>query len=172
MIEFKIISSPDRSQISSYQHFGAELTFGNLEGDMLIDDPGLAPLQLRVRLSGGQITLENVDESVEVRLNGHAITSIMPLKEKDNISVGKTSIQFIRLDLEPAIPPEPMEYRNAAGRFTPNSKEQALLDGLGFLERSSGSSSGTPRTTGMPKPPVPPVPGRMPPIPPPLPKKS
>lgn len=173
MIEFKIISTTDRSQISTYQHFAAELTFGKTEGDMLIDDPQLAPLQLRVRISGSQITLENMGAEVEARLNGRPIEGIVPLKEKDNISVGKTSIQFIRLNLEPATPPDPVEYRNAAGRFTSNSKEKALLDGLEYLERSSGPGLSRPQAgAGMPKPPVPPTPGRMPPIPPPLPKKS
>ncbi|MGZ3712744.1 MAG: FHA domain-containing protein, partial [Bdellovibrionota bacterium] len=172
MIEFKIISTADRSQLSTYQHFGAELTLGRTEGDMLIDDPQLGPLQLRIRVSAGQSTLENTDESVETRLNGRPIEGIVPLKEKDNVTVGKTSIQFLRLDLEPATVPEPIEYRNAAQRFAEGTKEKALLDGLEYLERSSVPGSGNSRigipSPPKPKPPIPNIPGRMPPVKPPL----
>lgn len=179
MIEFKIISTVDRSQIASYQHFGAELSLGKTEGDMLIDDPQLANLQLRVRVGAGQTTLENADPSVEVRLNGRAIDGETPMKEKDSVSVGKTSIQFLRLDLNPMPVPDPIEYRNAAGRFTPESKEQAVLDALEHLERQSDESviaaTSVPRpgtNPAIPSVPKPPLPGRMPPVPPPFPKKS
>lgn len=180
MIEFKIISTADKSQISTYQHFGSELTMGSTEGEMLIDDPQLAPLQLRVRVAGGRASLENLGNQVEVRLNGKAIDGEVPLKEKDNVSIGKTSIQFLRLDLSTPTPPDPVEYRNAAGRFTPGSKEQAMLDALSLLERQTATSF----TSAPPPPPraggakPPPLPGRAPPLPPgspplpPLPKKS
>lgn len=179
MIEFKILSSPDRSQIASYQHLGAELTLGKSEGDMLVDDPQISALQIRVRLMGGQAVLQNADPAVEIRLNGRPVDGEIPIKEKDNISMGKTSIQFTRLDLEPPSPPPPVEYRNAAGRFTPESKEQAMLDALQFLERQSedqriASSAPPPPMRGQP--PLPPgAPRVKPPLPPgmpPLPKKG
>ncbi|MGE3262583.1 MAG: FHA domain-containing protein [Bacteriovoracia bacterium] len=180
MIEFKIISTVDRSQIGNYQHLGAELTIGSADGEMLIDDPQIAALQLRVRVAGGQPTLENLEPGVEARLNGRPFEGTVPLKEKDNVSVGKTSIQILRLDLSTIAAPEPIDHRNALTRFASDTKEKAILDGLEYLERQAGESqSGTPSppVPGAPRPAIPPLPGRKPPplpggMPPPLPKKT
>lgn len=180
MIEFKIITCPDKSQQATYQHLGTELTIGKVEGDMVVDDPAFASLQLRIRLAGEKAaTLENLDETVEVRLNGKAISGVVPLKEKDNLTVARTTINFSRLDSALPQAPEPHEHANARERFAPGSREQALLDALKFLESSiveaapatppplPGAKSSPPNPPGMAKPP--PLPGGMPP---PLPRKN
>ncbi len=163
MIEFKIIVAPDKSQQSTYQHLGNQLTFGQTEGDMLIDDPALAPLQIRVFAQGQGFFLENLDEDIEIRLNGRPFENPAPLKERDSISMGRTTVSFSRLDLNPPTPPEPFQHPQAASRFVEGSREKAILDALEHLEKSSSA--------GMPKPP--PLPGAGgPPKPPPLPKKG
>ncbi|HEY8278247.1 MAG TPA: hypothetical protein VIH99_01400 [Bdellovibrionota bacterium] len=173
MIEFKVIASPDKSQQATYQHLGSELIFGQSEGEMIIDDPAFGPTQLKVKIDGeGKASIENLNTNIEVRLNGKAITGEMPLKEKDNVTVARTTINFARLDGGP--PPLPEAYENplVKDRVVPGSKERALLDALEFLEKRAPESGATPlseNTAGGPVIP-PPVPlNGMPPLPPPLP---
>lgn len=199
MIEFKIITCPDKSQQATYQHLGQELTMGKSDGDMIVDDPAFGALQLRVKVEGAGATLENLNMGTEVRLNGKAISGVVPLKEKDNLTVARTTINFTRLDTAPLAPPEPFENSAAKERFTPGSKEQVILDVLAHLEKTTpdaGGAGGPPPVPGSPsakpplpggakpplpgasaqpplpggaKPPLPPTPGGAPP---PLPKKS
>jgi hypothetical protein len=197
MIEFKIITCPDKSQQATYQHLGTELTIGKSEGDMVVDDPAMAGLQLRVKLEGEKnATLENLHLGVEVRLNGKAVSGVVPLKEKDNLTVSRTTINFSRLDSQPLQPPEPYQHPGARERLTPGSKEQTILDALEFLEsKTPEPASASPQpskppvpggaqppkpplpagSAGPPKPPLPPGMSAPPPLPgggPPLPKKS
>lgn len=177
MIEFKIITCPDKSQQANYQHLGSELTFGKSEGDMVVDDPGFGALQLRIKLEADKTaTLENLNPSLEVRLNGKPINGIALLKEKDNLTVARTTINFSRLDASPLVPPERYEHPNARERFTPGSKEQLILDALAFLEQSSSDSGAAASPPPLPpganaSPPKPPLPGAGAAMPPPLPKK-
>lgn len=169
MIEFKIISSPDRSQQATYQHTGSSLTLGQSEGDMIIDDPAIAPLQLRIYWEGTSFVLENLAEEIEVRLNGRPFQGPVPLKEKDNLIMGRTTLNFSRLDLKPLTPPEPFQYPHASTRFVEGSREKTLLDVLEHLENAELPSAPTvappPRPPGV-KPPLPPG------APPPLPRKT
>jgi hypothetical protein len=166
MIEFKIISCPDKSQQATYQHLGAELTIGKAEGDMVVDDPAMGALQLRVKIEGEKnATLENLNPTVEVRLNGKPVTAVVPIKEKDNLTVSRTTINFSRLDTTPLLPPEPFQHPNARERFSPGSKEQAILDALKYLEDHSGNPPLPPGAGAKP----PPIPGGgavKPPLPP------
>lgn len=190
MIEFKIITCPDKSQQATYQHLGTELTLGKAEGDMIVDDPAMAAAQLRVKVESGGATLENLNLGVEVRLNGKAISSVVPLKEKDNLTVSRTTINFTRLDTGGLTAPEPYTHPNVKERFSAGSKEQIMLDVLAHLEKVT-PDVGSPPTPGVkpplpggaPKPPLPPgasagppplpnaskppsPPGGMPPLPP------
>ena len=181
MIEFKIITCPDKSQQASYQHFGRELVVGKTEGDMLIDDPSLGAQQFRVKVEADKIaTIENLNPAVELRLNGKGISGIVPLKEKDNITISRTTINFSRLDLAPIPIPARYEHPNFNERFTLGSKEKAMLDVLQHLEEKTPDSGITPPIPGAGGPPKPPLPGgAKPPLPPggggsppPLPKKT
>lgn len=189
MIEFKIITCPDKSQQATYQHLGQEMTLGKADGDMIVDDPALGALQLRVKVEGTGATLENLNLGVEVRLNGKAISGVVPLKEKDNLTVSRTTINFTRLDTQGLEVPAPYENPMAKERFTPGSKEQVILDVLTHLENVTpaagggmppvpGAGGAKPPLPGGAKPPLPPTPGVKPPLPPgagsspPLPKKG
>lgn len=159
MIEFKIITSPDKSQQAIYQHLGTELILGRDEGDMIIDDPALGPKQLRIKVKSDSATIENLNPSVEVRLNGKAISGESPLKEKDNLTMARTTINFSRIDTAPLVPPEPFENSLSKNRVVEGSKEKAILDVLGQLESQAKDIAI----------PAPPIPGGKP--PPPLPKR-
>ncbi|MGZ3650465.1 MAG: hypothetical protein ACXVB9_22530 [Bdellovibrionota bacterium] len=179
MIEFKIITCPDKSQQATYQHVGRELLLGKTDGEMIIDDPGIGPVQLKIVVeSDRSATLENLNTSIEVRLNGKAIAGVTPLKEKDNVTVARTTINFSRLDLTSLPVPETFVHPNEKERFTIGSKEKAILDVLDHLEKNPGQppipdGSGArppPPLPGGAKPPLPP--GRAASPPPPLPKKT
>lgn len=163
MIEFKIITCPDKSQQATYQHLGQEMTIGKADGDMIVDDPALGALQLRVKVEGAGATLENLNLPVEVRLNGKAISGVVPLKEKDNLTVSRTTINFTRLDTQGLDMPPAYENPMAKERFTPGSKEQVIIDVLTHLE-SVTPAAGMPPTPGGAKPPLPG--GAKPPLPP------
>jgi hypothetical protein len=169
MIEFKVIATPDKSQQSAYQHAGTQLTIGSLEGDMIIDDPNILGLQIRVRFEGQQAVLENLGPDVEVRLNGRAINGPTPIKERDSVSMGRTTMSFTRLDLSLPTPPPPYEHPHAEMRFAPDTKESAILAALDVLiQQADGARPAGPRTGA-----TPPLPGAArPPLPPPLPKKT
>lgn len=168
MIEFKIINAPDKSQQSSYQHLGKELVVGSAEGDMIIDDPAISARQFRIFFQGEQAFLENLNPDIGLRLNGKPVEGATPLKEKDNLTLGKTTINFSRLDLGPMTPPERFEHPMASIKLAPGTKERAVLDALELLARESESESPPPP----PKPSaMPPIPGMPKPPPPPLPKK-
>ena len=160
MIEFRILASPDKSQQSTYRHPGQQLTFGSGEADMVIDDPGVAPVQARVFWQGGGFFLENLEPQVEVRLNGRAISGPTPVKDRDNVNLGKTTVNFLTLNPQPLAPPPAYEHPQAAARFVDGNKEKAVLDVLEILAREAGAPA-TPAA-----PPKPPIPGNMPPLPP------
>ncbi len=176
MIEFKIVSCPDKSQQASYLHLGLELTIGKTDGDMLVDDPGFGPAQLKIKIESGQTaSLENLNKAVEMRLNGKPISGTVPLKEKDNLTVSRTTFTFTRLDNGAQLAPEPYVNPLCKDRFSEGSKEKALMDVLAFLEKqASGATAGAPAPeAGSPKPP--PLPGTAPakpPLPPLPPKRS
>lgn len=157
MIEFKILNTPDKTQVSTYQHLGRELTIGRSEGDMIVDDPLLAPRQVRVVFDGPQALVDNLGPEVEVRLNGQPLTQVSLLKERDTLVMGKTTLMFMKLDLHPPVAPPPFEHPQAATRFTPESKEQTLLDALAWLESNTEetASAAPPAVPGGPKPPIP-----------------
>lgn len=171
MIEFKILATVDKGQQASYSHHESEISFGSAEADMVIDDPAIGETQFRVFQEGGQFFVENLNEELELRLNGKPISGKAPLKAKDSVVAGKTTIQFSRLDLGPPQPPERYEHPMAAQRFSKDSKEKAVLDVLEFLAGQSGSPAGPPPLPG--EAPRPPLPGGAPksPMPPPLPKR-
>jgi hypothetical protein len=162
MIEFKIIATPDKSQQSTYQHTGLELTVGQTEGDMLIDDPQIAEKQIRIFWAGSNYMIENLSDDVEVRLNGKALKEAMPLKERDNLNMGRTTVNFVKLNRSGLTPPEAYEHPQASSRFVAGNKEMAILEALEFLEKSEGGGIA-------PKAPPPLPGGKMPPLPP---KKS
>lgn len=164
MMEFKIITTPDRSQQASYSHPGRELRLGRSEGDMLIDDPQIAPLQLRVFHDGSAYVVEPLGPG-DVKVNGRPVQGATPIKERDNLILGRTTINFSRLDLSPPLPPPAFEHPSAKTRFAPGTKEKALLDGLEYLSAPQGPAPApaSPKAppappTGMPKPPLPPTP--------------
>lgn len=156
MIEFRILTSPDKSQQSTYRHPGKELTIGGSEADMVIDDPALSAAQLRIFWHGNGFFLENLDPQVEVRLNGKPLGDASPVKERDNINVGRTTVNILTLNTSPLQPPPAFDHPQAAARFAQGSKEKALLDALDILGKAEGGA-------GTPKPP--PAPPGMPPIP-------
>jgi hypothetical protein len=174
MIEFKILTTPDKSQQATYQHVGKEIVFGRSEGDMIIDDPAFQPAQLRVRLDDeGHATLEALAPNPEARINGKTFSGPAPLKEKDNVTVGRTTLNFSRLDLEPLTPPEEFEHPLANVRMVAGSKEKAILDALEFLaEQTPDGVVGGQNApeSGAPSGPKPPLPGAV--MPPPLPKRG
>ena len=147
MIEFKIMAAPDRTQVASYRHASPELSFGRSEGDMLIDDAQLPPLAVRVRAEGGAFVLENVGGG-EVKLNGKLIEGAAPVKEKDVLLIGRTTINFTRLDLAPASPPERYEHPQRNTRFAEGTRDKAILDVLETLAKREGA--GKPPTPGAP----------------------
>ena len=156
MIEFRILTSPDKSQQTTYRHNGNELTLGSSEAAMVIDDPGISPVQLRIFWHGNGFFLENLDRNVDVRLNGKPVSDASPVKDRDNITMGRTTINILALNTKPLEPPPPFEHPQAASRFAEGSKEKAVLDALEILGTGQGTSA-------MPKPPPPPA--GMPPIP-------
>ena len=170
MIEFKIISTPDKSQQATYQHIGKELTFGKTEGDMIVDDPAFGAVQLKIIVNEDKTaTIENLYLATEVRLNGKPISGSMPLKEKDNVTIARTTINFSRLDIGPQPPPDRYEHPLARERFTVGSKEKAMLDVLEHLENKTAAPGGPPLPAGASgaKPPLPPgAPSAKPPLPP------
>lgn len=155
MIEFRILTSPDKSQQSTYRHPGQELTMGSSEADMVIDDPAIAAAQIRIFWHGNGFFLENLNPQVEVRLNGRTLGDASPIKERDNINLGRTTVNILTLNTHALQAPPAFEHPQAAARFVEGSKEKAVLDALDLLGKAEGSA-------GMPKPPVPPG---MPPIP-------
>lgn len=166
MIEFKIVNSPDKSQQATYHHVGQELVIGRSEGDMIVDDPQLSPRQIRIYFQGDQAILENLNPDLEVRLNGKPVEGATPIKEKDNLTMARTTINIARADHSPLTPPEPVQHPQFAQRVTPGSKEKALLDALEHLATEAGAptTAAPPLPGGAPKPPIPPSPN--PPIPP------
>jgi hypothetical protein len=160
MIEFKIIATVDKSQQSTYQHTGLELTMGKTDGDMLIDDPQMADKQIRIYWAGSNYMIENLDHGVEVRLNGKALKEAMPLKERDNLNMGRTTVNFVKLNRSGLTPPGAHEHPQASTRFVAGNKEMAILEALEYLEKSEGGGAGAPKAP-------PPLPGgKMPPLPP------
>jgi hypothetical protein len=161
MIEFKILMSPDKSQQGNYQHFGESLTFGRSEGDMLLDDASLGPAQLKVSWNGSGFEMENLHPKVEVRVNGKPLKDKVPVKERENIVLGRTTLSFSRLDLAPAQPPPPYEHPRASLRFAPDTADSAILYALELQEKAEPGTG-----TGIAKPAPPPLPKGMPPLPP------
>lgn len=178
MIEFKIISTVDKSQQSTYIHQGLELVFGREEGDMIVDDPAFGPVQARIAFQNGGFTVTNLHPELELRLNGKPVEGSMPIKEKDNLNMGRTVVNFTRIDSQPMMPPAPYEHPQAQTKFAPDTKETALLKALEILESQCESvspppppgASAPPPPPGMPPPPGrPPLPGAAkPPLPPPI----
>jgi hypothetical protein len=172
MIEFKILACPDKSQQSTYRHPGSSLTFGSGEADMLIDDPAIAASQVRIFFQGGGFFLENLEPEVEVRLNGKTLDGPSPLKERDHITLGRTTVNFVALDPQPLRAPPPYEHPHTATRVVEGSKEKAILDVLGHLAQPAAPAAmPKPPLPGGPKPPLPgakppPPPSGMPPLPP------
>jgi hypothetical protein len=162
MIEFKITTCTDKSQQATYQHVGTLLTIGRTEGDMLVDDPGFGPAQLRIRLENGAATVENLNQAVNLRLNGKPTSGIVPLKEKDNLAVARTSFHFTKVNSSPLSVPERYENPACRDRFSAGTKESALMDALAFLENAAKAAP--PPAPATPKPP--PLPGATPPKPP------
>jgi hypothetical protein len=120
---------------------------------------------------------------VEVRLNGKAVSGVSPLKEKDNVTVARTTINFSRLDNGQLNPPDPYELPNFKERFIVGSKEWSVLEALKYLETAQTTSSpAKPPPPRSAQPPLPGIPmpkaspqretGNIKPPPPPLPKKS
>ena len=165
MIEFKIISTPDKSKQAVYQHIGTELVIGSADADMVVDDPQMGARQIRIFLEGTEAFIENLDGNVEVRLNGKPVDGPILLKEKDNLNLARTSIQFTKLDASLPLPPPPYEYPHEKMRFSTDSKESAIMEALSTLEKKNVEMAKTQSV-----PPPPPV-GKSP-MPPPLPGKS
>lgn len=161
MIEFKVISTPDRSQLASYRHVGEELTIGNDEAEMVLDDPQLGSVQARLYFEGAKCYIENLMPEVEVRINGKAIDGASPLKVKDNITMGRTTLNFTALDTKPIPPPESFVHPQASTRFAEDTAEKAILDALDFLADPSGSTP--PSAPGNKPPPPPPTAAKSPP---------
>jgi pSer/pThr/pTyr-binding forkhead associated (FHA) protein len=162
MIEFKIIASPDRTQQAAYAHAGREIRFGRSDGDMFIDDPLIASLQARLFYEGTGFFVENLGEG-EIKLNGKPVARPTAIKEKDNLVMGRTTINITRLDTA-AAPPLPARFENpaASARFTEGTREKAVLDALDYLAKAeAGLSAGAPKGAP-PRPPVPPPPPRKP----------
>ncbi len=165
MIEFKIIATPERSQVGNYQHLANDLRFGSAEGDMIIDDPDISEQQARIYLEGTQFFVENLDPSVPVKVNSQLVDGSAPIKTRDSLVIGKTTIQMSLLDPNPISPPEPFTHQQAVARFVDGSKEKAILDVLELLSGDAGGASGAEKAGDTP----PPMPQGMP-KPPPLPK--
>jgi hypothetical protein len=153
MIEFKILQTVDKAQVGNYQHFTNEFIFGSAEGDMIIDDPDISEQQARIYAEGTEFFIESIDTAAVVKLNSQPISGPTPIKAKDNIAVGHTTIQMTLLDPNPIKPPERFVNPNAGTRFAAGSKEEALLKVLEFLGGAAPQDTPPPLPQGMPKPP-------------------
>jgi len=164
MIEFKITQCPEKLQQGVYLHFDAGISFGNLEASMIIDDPNMAAKHARVYFEGAQPMVQNISDDTDMRLNANIIApgDSSPLKIRDNLSLGKTVVQFTQLSLEPPKTPQAYTHPHADMRFAEGTKESAILKALEVLSGSTENKTEAP---------VSPPPPPKPPMPPPLPKK-
>jgi hypothetical protein len=85
--------------------YQAEITIGSApNADItLIKDPGIAPIAARVVSRGSQTTIEALNESCPVYLNGR-LMSRESLSDQDIISIGSTEIRFREKSSQGAVP--------------------------------------------------------------------
>lgn len=132
MIKFQIITCPNKKQVGVYQHWEDSLTIGrNCEG-MVIDEPNIAPEQVRVYRKKDFYGVVNLAPEIGVTLNGTPLMGEQVLKVNDTILIAKTSISFRTLD--DAVP-TPLKKQT-------NKKIEALLKDLktpeGVVYKSMG----------------------------------
>lgn len=166
MIQFKITNTPEKSQQSVYQHEGEQIVIGKEEGDLIIDDPAIAPRQLRIYFEAGNFYLENLDPSVEIKVAGKPIEEPIHLHGKEILNFGKTTLALTLINTLPAPLPETFYY-NRSDRFATGKTERVILDALEFLASPLGDPlariSLVPPSADAPvssSPAVPPIPGR------------
>jgi hypothetical protein len=136
---------------------------------MIIDDPQIAASQVLIRCQGKEAFIQNLDTDFTVKVNGRTIgAEPEPIRAKEVLAMGKTQINFTRLDAELQSFPESPKYLNPQ-RFEAGSREKAIEHALEFLIMKSHFPQGTAPANAGTSPPS--VVANPPKVPPPLPPK-
>ena len=146
MILYKITTCPAKAQVGIYQHESNDLSFGNGEADVVIDDPALNSKQVQITLKKGQFYVANVGKKVAVRLNGVEISSkLVPIKANDSLSMGDTTIFFTQINDKPlAHPPAYVNEQGMARIQRDGSDENAIHRALNHLSGDENSPPALP----------------------------
>lgn len=168
MIQFKITNAPDRTQVANYDHFATYMTIGRKKADMVIDDPDIDQLQVKILFDNGQPFVENVSQEVPIKLNATTIAPGQkhPLKPRDTIRLGSSSVFITALKDTPTYQPEAVDtHRDKLERDSETIG--AIWSALEELTKNISPST-PPQAPGETTTP-PPIPAGTPPPPPPLP---
>ena len=153
------------------------MTIGSAQGDMIIDDPGIAPSHIRIEVTPQGPAIVNLVPAQPASLNGQPLgAQAVPLKANDNLLVGSTTIFFNSIDASVLQPPPPFTNDAAAAKMQrEGSKEHAIFNALDILARKEGAgdvNTGAEETGGTQPPPAPPKQEGGGPQPPPVPDQS
>lgn len=160
MLEFKIIQCPEKNQLGMYRHFEDEISIGNADADMIVDDPNMAPCHARFFCKNSNGMVENTSDEFDIKINVKIVKpgESMAFSTRDNIVLGKTVFQFSKI--QPGPPAFPAEYRPPQhdARFAEGTKESAILKSLDILSAAKSVVTPPPPPRITAKPPPPPLP--------------
>lgn len=144
MIQFKLTNCPDRSQVGNYDHHDNNMTIGSQGADMVIDDPELQPIQVKVFYQNGEPFVENVAGGVDVKVNATAVAKgkSQKIKPRDTIRMGKTSIFLTALADTAAEPPAPFTDHEEL-LIEPDTVINAIWESLKILSENNDPFSGS-----------------------------
>lgn len=144
------------------------MTIGSEGADMVVDDPQLDPIHLQITLEKNAFTIVNLNPQKKAMINGKALKGKpLPFKSNDNISVGSTTIFFMKVDAQPIQPPAPfeseanlerlMDSESALGAVweSMNILIQEFREKAGGASSTSGSADSPPPGPGVGPPPLP-----------------
>lgn len=154
MLQFKITSCPEKSQLGIYQHEATQMSIGSSDADMVVDDPGIAPKQVQIALERSGFTIVNLEPKTKVQLNGKALKGKpIPFKSNDNLSLGSTTIFFMKVDQNAAEPPAVFEDSSIVHRLNESETPlNAIWQSIEILRAELNPSQKSP---GPPPPPLP-----------------
>lgn len=136
------------------------MTIGSDGADMVIDDPTVEPIHLQIEFTGKDFTIVNLHPKKKAQLNGKALKGKpLPFKSNDNVSVGGTTIFFMKVDMKNAMPPAPMDdSENLEKLQAPETALNAIWQSLDIMIEQQGGTAADSGNSGSPAGAPPPLP--------------
>jgi hypothetical protein len=135
MITLEILGTPDPLVTGTFRFHQNQLTLGQRNCTLNVDDPQMPPGYLLIEVAEGSLVVHPPKDHPTYLLNGKRATSVRKLKPKDEITLGQTSLRILEFAQTETQGRKEILGQKLEELIRENSPRLAVIEALGRLSK-------------------------------------